>query len=83
MSDSLEKQLSKRFHPAVRAGAYFGALFSMFAAMVSLFSVFETSTTWGAFVALGRASSCVLLAWCFWYAGKYSLNPFKVRLFTK
>lgn len=83
MSDSLENRVVKKLHPIVRVAAYFGALFSIFAAIVSLFSILDSSSQWGALAALGRAFGWVILAWFFWYAGKYSLNPLKVPLFSK
>lgn len=83
MSDSLKKQKKNGFHPMVKACAYFGAFFSIFAAIASLTALVGTTTFWGAIVVLGRASLCMLLAWFFWYAGKYSANPFKAHLFSK
>lgn len=71
------------FHPFVKACAYFGAGIATIAAVDAFGAIFNTLTLWDALVAAGRASGCFVLAWSFWYAGKYSANPFKVPLFSK
>lgn len=80
---STAEQKPVTFHPIVKACAYFGALFAIFAATTSFASIFAAATLWDSLAGAGRAAGCLMLAWLFWYAGKYSKNPFKVPMFTR
>ena len=75
---------SKVFHTVTRACAMLGAVIcSFFAVTLFVSSLIALPDIITALMGCSKAILIAALAWAFWYAAKYSKNPFLITPFTK
>lgn len=75
---------SQSYSPLVRACAVFGALFCLFAAIVTVIEALAYLPSVFGFVwSCLKAGAILYLSWCFWYAYKYVKNPFHISPFSR
>ena len=67
----------KSFHPITKVCAYFGAgLCLLFGIAQTVSALFVLPDVLGSGLELGKGVLILYLGWSFWFAAKYSANPF-------
>jgi hypothetical protein len=77
------KDQSSSLHPIAKISAHLGALLCAFFGLTQMISAFASwPDAMAVLLEFAKGALIIYLAWCFWFAAKFNINPFTQRPFS-